>query len=170
MGLTFLWGLLLGIGILFFPESPRYDYRHGKIDRAKKTLTKLYGVPENHRVIVNEFLEIKEQFEEEQSKPNVNWFEMFSAPKMARRILLGVVLQALQQLTGANYFFYYGTVVFNGAGISNSYVTQVKFSQHTSCVALCLTSATPIMPSTPSWLKHIYAALTELLTDYYGRS
>lgn len=125
LGITFVWGLLLGFGILLFPESPRYDYRHGKIDRAKRTLTKLYGVPENHRVIVHEFLEIKEQFEQEQAQPDVSWYEMFSAPKMARRILLGVVLQALQQLTGANYFFYYGTTVFNGAGISNSYVTQM---------------------------------------------
>ena len=125
LGITFLWGLLLGFGILFFPESPRYDYRHGKIDRAKETMTKLYGVPENHRVVVHEFLEIKEQFEAEEAQGPVNWYEMFSAPKMARRIALGVALQALQQLTGANYFFYYGTTVFNGAGISNSYVTQM---------------------------------------------
>lgn len=125
LGITFLWGLILGFGILLFPESPRYDYRHGKIEEAKKTLTKLYGVPANHRVVVNEFLEIKEQYEAELAQPKVNWYEMFTAPKMARRILLGVVLQMFQQLTGANYFFYYGTTVFNGAGIDNSYVTQM---------------------------------------------
>jgi SP family sugar:H+ symporter-like MFS transporter len=28
-------------------------------------------------------------------------------------------------LTGANYFFYYGTTIFKGAGIPNSYVTQM---------------------------------------------
>lgn len=30
-----------------------------------------------------------------------------------------------QQLTGANYFFYYGTVIFEGTGINNSFVTQM---------------------------------------------
>ncbi|THC98704.1 hypothetical protein EYZ11_001838 [Aspergillus tanneri] len=98
LGITFLWGLLLGIGIILFPESPRYDYRHGRIDQAKKTMSRLYGVPEHHRA---------------------------NGPRMPYRIALGVALQAFQQLTGANYFFYYGTVVFNGAGISNTYVTQM---------------------------------------------
>ncbi|GFF95311.1 LOW QUALITY PROTEIN: sugar transporter [Aspergillus lentulus] len=40
---------------------------------------------------------------------------MFQGPRMPYGIFLGIVLQAFQQLTGANYFFYYGTVVFNGA-------------------------------------------------------
>jgi hypothetical protein len=34
-------------------------------------------------------------------------------------------LQSLQQLTGANYFFYYGATVFQGVGIADSYVAQV---------------------------------------------
>lgn len=60
------------------------------------------------------------------------------------RIVLGVTVQALQQLTGANYSFYHvshsnslfsllssanllyqGAVNFNGAGISNVNVTQM---------------------------------------------
>lgn len=34
-------------------------------------------------------------------------------------------LQSLQQLTGANYFFYYGATVFQSVGISDSFVTQI---------------------------------------------
>lgn len=34
-------------------------------------------------------------------------------------------LQMFQQLTGANYFFYYGATVFKSVGISDSYVTQI---------------------------------------------
>jgi SP family sugar:H+ symporter-like MFS transporter len=30
-----------------------------------------------------------------------------------------------QQLTGANYFFYYGTTIFKATGINNSFVTQM---------------------------------------------
>ncbi|KAI9370012.1 general substrate transporter [Aspergillus egyptiacus] len=127
LGITFLWGLLLGIGILFFPESPRYDYRHGRKDLARSTMCKLHGVPQSHRVIMQELNEIKEQLEAESGSKSgfAGWIEMFQGPRMRYRIILGVVLQAFQQLTGANYFFYYGTVVFNGAGISNSYVTQM---------------------------------------------
>ncbi|KAJ5097584.1 Major facilitator superfamily domain general substrate transporter, partial [Penicillium angulare] len=127
LGITFLWGLILGLGILLFPESPRHDYRHGQVATAKKTMAKLYGVPENHRVIVHEILEIQEQQEAEKGSAGGfhGWIEMMQAPRMPYRIALGMVLQALQQLTGANYFFYYGTTIFNGAGISNTYVTQM---------------------------------------------
>ncbi|CAI7647530.1 unnamed protein product [Penicillium manginii] len=127
LGITFLWGLLLGFGILLFPESPRFDYRNGRAETAKKTMSKLYGVPQSHRVIVHELLEIQEQQEAEKGSKGGwhGWVEMFQAPRMPYRIALGVVLQMFQQLTGANYFFYYGTVIFNGAGISNTYVTQM---------------------------------------------
>jgi SP family sugar:H+ symporter-like MFS transporter len=36
-----------------------------------------------------------------------------------------MALQAFQQLTGINYFFYYGTSVFVGVGIDNPYVTAM---------------------------------------------
>lgn len=112
LGITFLWGLVLGLGILLFPESPRYDFRHGRVEVAKRTMSKLYGVPENHRVIVHEALEIQDQLEAEQGSRGgiYGWVEMFQAPRMPYRIVLGIVLQALQQLTGANYFFYYVSI------------------------------------------------------------
>jgi Sugar (and other) transporter len=36
-----------------------------------------------------------------------------------------MTLQAFQQLTWANYFFYYGATIFQSVGISNSFVTQI---------------------------------------------
>jgi len=54
-----------------------------------------------------------------------SWLEMFTGPRMAYRTILGMVLQALQQLTGANFFFYYGTSIFKATGLSNSYVTAM---------------------------------------------
>ncbi|OJD17477.1 hypothetical protein AJ78_02450 [Emergomyces pasteurianus Ep9510] len=125
IGITFIWVLILGLGISFFPDSPRYDYRAGRVDTAKKSMMRLYGVPHNHQQLHIELEEIREKYEEDMASKDQPWYEMFYAPRMRYRILLGVTLQALQQLTGANYFFYYGTTVFKGAGIQNSYVTQM---------------------------------------------
>lgn len=125
MGVTFIWALILGIGISFFPESPRYDYRNNKVERAKRTMMKFYGVPENHATLQEEFGEIQQRYEEEMAAQGQPWYEMFTAPTMGYRLLLGVTLQMWQQLTGANYFFYYGTVIFKGAGLDNSYITQM---------------------------------------------
>jgi hypothetical protein len=110
LGLTFLFAVILGGGMAFFPESPRFEFRHGKVDSARQTLAKLYGVPENHVRINQEMDEIREQFEAE-SQAQV-WHEFLTAPRMFYRIVLGMALQSLQQLTGANYFFYYVSYPF----------------------------------------------------------
>ncbi|KAL2864374.1 sugar porter family MFS transporter [Aspergillus lucknowensis] len=123
LGLTFIFALILGLGMAMFPESPRFDYRHGRVDTARQTMARLYGVPENHRVIIQELADIQAQLDAESQEQK--WHEFVTAPRMLYRILLGMALQALQQLTGANYFFYYGTTIFQGAGISNSFITQV---------------------------------------------
>ncbi|CRG82934.1 High-affinity fructose transporter ght6 [Talaromyces islandicus] len=125
MGITYLWAIVLGGGMMFFPESPRYDYRHGKAEQAVTNLAKIYGIPENHRALHQEFEEIREKYEAELSRGSITWGMMLTSDRMKYRILVGVVLQALQQLTGANYFFYYGTTIFKGAGIQNSFVTQM---------------------------------------------
>ncbi|OJJ42767.1 hypothetical protein ASPZODRAFT_136909 [Penicilliopsis zonata CBS 506.65] len=125
MGLTYVFAAILGIGISLFPESPRFDYRHGRVESAITTLSRMYGVPRNHRALHIELHEIRQKYREEVERGPVTWRRLFQAPRMPYRVAVGMALQALQQLTGANYFFYYGTTVFKGAGIQNSYVTQM---------------------------------------------
>jgi len=36
-----------------------------------------------------------------------------------------MALQSFQQLTGANYFFYYGATIFDSVGIADSFITQI---------------------------------------------
>lgn len=125
MGIGFLWALVLGVGILFFPETPKHNFRKGKPDQAKHTMTKLLGVSDNHRKVAFELAEMKEALEAETAGGKPHWWEVFTGPRMAYRTILGVVLQALQQLTGANFFFYYGTKIFVSTGLNNSFETQI---------------------------------------------
>lgn len=123
MGIGFIWAIILVVGILLMPESPRFDIHHGRHERALRTMTKFYGVPLNHQAVAIETAEINKAIEA--SSGDHPWYEVFSGPRMLYRVLLGMSLQAFQQLTGANYFFYYGTTIFSGVGISNSYVTAM---------------------------------------------
>ncbi|ETN45700.1 uncharacterized protein HMPREF1541_09533 [Cyphellophora europaea CBS 101466] len=127
LGVGFLWPIILAGGITFFPETPRFVYRRGRKEEAKATMMKVYGAPANHFAIHVELEEIEQKLRaEEQQRTLVGeWIHMFSAPKMFYRIALGMGLQMFQQLTGANYFFYYGTVIFQATGINNSFVTQM---------------------------------------------
>ncbi|KAF2103918.1 MFS transporter [Rhizodiscina lignyota] len=127
IGLGWVFAAILGFGILAFPETPRFDYRRGRTDVAKRTMEKVYGAPPNHIAIFTELEEIEAKLRAEVNRGSTirEWYDMFFAPRMGYRILLGVVLQMFQQLTGANYFFYYGTVIFQATGINNSFVTQM---------------------------------------------
>ncbi|RMZ77171.1 hypothetical protein DV737_g4506, partial [Chaetothyriales sp. CBS 132003] len=128
LGLGWIWTTILGVGILFLPETPRYVYRQGRVQEAKETMIKVYGAPPNHYSVYNEMEEIEAKLRaDSQVKGSAiqEIVSMLNAPRMPYRIILGVVLQALQQLTGANYFFYYGTTIFKSVGINNSYVTQM---------------------------------------------
>ncbi|TWU70834.1 hexose transporter hxt1 [Metarhizium rileyi] len=127
IGLGWIWTVILGVGILAFPETPRYDFRSGNGERAKETLCKVYGATPNHWAVYTqvEEIEAKLRAEDKVKKGPVSEFvTMFRAPKMAHRIALGVALQMFQQLTGANYFFYYGTTIFKSVQIS-SFITQI---------------------------------------------
>ncbi|KAI9810284.1 MAG: hexose transporter hxt1 [Pycnora praestabilis] len=127
MGIGFLWALILGFGILLFPETPRQDFRNGRVAEAKKTMETVYGVSDNHWSVHHELAEIKAKLDAETTSDGffVEWYRMFFGPRMAYRIALGMGLQCMQQLTGANYFFYYGTTIFQSTGINNSFVTQM---------------------------------------------
>ncbi|KAG5919676.1 hypothetical protein E4U61_000699 [Claviceps capensis] len=125
-GLSFAWALILGTGILFMPESPRYDCRHGKVERARATIAKLAGLPVESEGVRQQVADIQANLDEEsQMAAEFSIKEIWTAPRMLHRTILGIVLQAGQQLTGANFFFYFGTTVFAATGISDSYVTQI---------------------------------------------
>ncbi|KAI9934831.1 hypothetical protein AWENTII_005638 [Aspergillus wentii] len=125
MGIGFAWPLILGVGALFLPESPRYAYRNGRIEEAREVMCKLYGVPSNHRAVAQEMKDMKDKLDEEKQAGVAAWHEVFTGPRMFYRTILGITLQSLQQLTGANFIFYYGNSVFTSTGLSDSYVTQI---------------------------------------------
>lgn len=108
IGIGWVYTLVLGIGILFFPETPRYDYRRGHIDRARETLCKVYGATPNHWAIHTQMEEIGSKLRAEQKLEGnafTEFIAMFRAPRMAYRILLGAGLQMFQQLSRSRLVF-----------------------------------------------------------------
>jgi SP family sugar:H+ symporter-like MFS transporter len=129
VGLGWLWTLILGFGILLFPETPRFDFRHGRAERAEQTLCRVYGASSNHYAIRSEVKEIVSKLDAERAIMAQNsafreFTGMFTAPRMTYRILLAMTLQMFQQLSGANFFLYFSVTIFSSVSI-NSFITQV---------------------------------------------
>lgn len=136
IAVQFLWALILGIGLALLPESPRFWVKKGKLDRAAKALSRVRGQPVDSEYIQDELAEIIANHEYEMSiVPQTSylgsWMACFegkiSSPSSnVRRTTLGIVMQMMQQLTGINFIFYFGTVFFQQLGtISNPFLISL---------------------------------------------
>ncbi|KAF7970911.1 hypothetical protein HWV62_22608 [Athelia sp. TMB] len=125
VGIGILWPLILGTGILFMPESPRWLAARDRMPEARAAVARTHGLPASHPVVRGVADEIHSNAKASRGLKG-GWAECFRVEgKALYRTLLGMALQSLQQLTGANYFFYYGATVFQAVGIQDSFVTQI---------------------------------------------
>ncbi|GMM33921.1 hypothetical protein DASC09_012460 [Saccharomycopsis crataegensis] len=126
IAIQFLWALILGIGFIFLPESPRFWVKREKKEEALNSLHRLRRLPVDHPEVIEEYEEIRANHEYEMSLGSSGWLDCFKSSNHQRlRIFTGISLQALQQLTGVNFVFYYGVTFFKNAGINNSFLISV---------------------------------------------
>lgn len=128
MGLCFAWALLLFVGVSFLPESPRFLVGQDKFDEARKSLAFSTRLKENDAYVCNEIDEIAASIAHERDCGVAGWSELFKGkPAIFYRLFVGIILMSMNQLAGANYFFYYGTSIFKAIGMTNSFATSMIF-------------------------------------------
>ncbi|KAI4598080.1 hypothetical protein KJ359_003889 [Pestalotiopsis sp. 9143b] len=146
IAIQILWALILGVGLLFLPDSPRYFVKKGKLDLAATALARLRDQPIESDFIQDELAEIIANHEYELSViPQGGYFDswlncfkgsLFKQSSNLRRTILGTSLQMMQQWTGVNFIFYFGTTFFKSLGtIQNSFLISLI----TNLVNVCST-------------------------------
>ncbi|KAK3309935.1 general substrate transporter [Chaetomium strumarium] len=126
MGLQLTWAVVLALGLLILPETPRFLIKRGLKDAAALSLSRLRRLDITHPALIEELAEIQANHEYELALgPDTYKDILFGEPHLGRRTLTGCGLQMLQQLTGINFIMYYGTTFFNGAGIDNPFTISL---------------------------------------------
>ncbi len=113
LGIIALPAIIMFIGILFLPESPRWLYLAGKKSDSERVLLKLRGNPKE---VERELSEIGQALE--QDSKDSGW-ALLKNPNFKRAITLGISLQLFQQFTGINVVMYYAPTIFKAAGFSS---------------------------------------------------
>jgi SP family sugar:H+ symporter-like MFS transporter len=114
------WMELIPAGIFLFalfliPESPRFLVANNKAEKAKVVLKKLYGDK-------GADLKVKEIYDTlaHDHKPSFRDLVNKTTGKIRPIVWVGVGLAILQQFVGINVVFYYGAVLWQAAGFSES--------------------------------------------------
>lgn len=144
IGIQFAWGVILGGGLLFLPDSPRYFVKRGRVEQARSSLARLRGQPGDSEYIEAELAEIVANEEYERSIiPAGSWANgwancfkgsVFQSNSNLRKTILGTSLQMMQQWTGVNFIFYYSTPFLSSTGaISNTFLISLIFTLVNVC-------------------------------------
>jgi SP family galactose:H+ symporter-like MFS transporter len=98
-GLAAVPSALLGTGMVFMPESPRWLVSHGRADRGRSVLQRIRGTVQQ----------------------GGNWAELTSR-LLRPAMIVGIGLALFQQVTGINTVIYYAPTIFQSAGFASASV------------------------------------------------
>ncbi len=125
-----LWPILAGlvlvpgavnILLIKFAESPKYLASKNRHEAAEIALRKLRG--NNNSLIMNELASYEVERREKAKQKEFSWSDFYSTDFLRRPLVVTIVLQMSQQLSGINAVMFYSNGIFTAAGIQGSTAT-----------------------------------------------
>ncbi|KAG2017805.1 sugar transporter [Coprinopsis cinerea AmutBmut pab1-1] len=142
LGLQLAPAVILGVGILFMPFSPRWLVNQGRDDEALTVLSNARGLPPDHELVQIEFLEIRAQylFEKETQELKFpqyqdgtfasgfklgffDYVSLLRSKTLLRRVIAGSFTMFFQQWTGINAILYYAPAIFQALGLTGNTIS-----------------------------------------------
>lgn len=126
LAMQFIWAGVLLLGLSLLPETPRYLIKRNLHAEAASSLSRLRRLDITHPALIEELAEIQANHEYELSLGPSTYRDVFlGSPHLGRRLVTGCGLQILQQLSGCNFIFYYGTTFFGRINVKSPYVVSL---------------------------------------------
>ena len=109
------------VALIFIPESPRYLVTRGENARARAVLDRLFGAAVGARKVG----EIETSISNDHA-PRLSDLIDKSSGRIRTIVWVGIGLATFQQLVGINVVFYYGAVLWQAVGFSESDALKIN--------------------------------------------
>ncbi|KNZ81887.1 Quinate permease [Termitomyces sp. J132] len=142
LALQLVPAVILGVGILFMPFSPRWLVNQGRDDEALAVLSRARGLPSDSDLVQLEFLEIRAQylFEKETSETKFpeyqdgsfssnfklgffDYMSLLTNRNLFYRVAVGSLTMFFQQWTGVNAILYYAPSIFKALSLTGNTIS-----------------------------------------------
>ena len=120
------------VALFFIPESPRYLILSNSYDEAKRVLKMLFG----ERIAEEKFKEIYDSVSHTR-KPSMKDLLDKETSRIRPIIWVGIALATFQQLVGINVVFYYGAVLWQAVGYSESDALLINIISSAISIGAC---------------------------------
>lgn len=122
MSVQALPGVILILGLLIIPESPRWLAVRNRAEEAQASLEKLRNLPRHHHFVCAEFNEIQRtvvaEAEITAGHSWAAWREIWT-PSIRKRMALSLAIQVFFQFSGGNIITYYNTSILASIGLES---------------------------------------------------
>ncbi|CAG0906420.1 unnamed protein product, partial [Darwinula stevensoni] len=151
-GMAVVPAVLQMVLLFVCPESPRYLLiSKQREEDARKALRRLRNSPH----IEADVEEMKAEDRAQQVEASVTMCELLSIKSLRMPLLIGVVMQLSQQLSGINVVFYYSTGFFKAAGLEDDIAKYSTIGVGIVMVLMTLVSI-PLMDRAGRKTLHLY--------------
>ncbi|WAJ70866.1 sugar porter family MFS transporter [Catenovulum adriaticum] len=122
------------LALFLIPESPRFLVARHKDEKALATLTRLYGEQEAKQKLS----EIQHTVSQSSDKPKMSDLLDSATSKIRPIVWVGIGLAIFQQFVGINVVFYYGAVLWQSVGFSESDSLFINILSGSLSIGACL--------------------------------